>query len=228
MTTVLIPIVLAGLYGIVMFQFSAWSMKRQLSQQSNPLLDPNLEKIMLKFANVLEVEKIRINIFETEPINGLAAPDGKIFITRGFYKKYQNGDITVEEISSVVAHELGHVALGHIRRRMIDFSGQNAVRAALGALLSRLVPGLGGMIASIIGNLLMAKLSRQDEYEADEYASALMIKSGLGIEPQVSMFKKLDKISNQQGSVPAWLMSHPPTQERINSIKTKHTKIYHR
>ena len=61
MTTVLIPIVLAGLYGIVMFQFSAWSMKRQLSQQSNPLLDPNLEKIMLKFANVLEVEKIRIN-----------------------------------------------------------------------------------------------------------------------------------------------------------------------
>ena len=228
MTTVLIPIVIAGLYGIVMFQFSAWSMKRQLSQQSNPLLDPNLEKIMLKFANVLEVEKIRINIFETEPINGLAAPDGRIFITRGFYKKYQNGDITVEEISSVVAHELGHVALGHIRRRMIDFSGQNAVRAALGALLSRLVPGLGGMIASIIGNLLMAKLSRQDEYEADEYASALMIKSGLGIEPQVSMFKKLDKISNQQGSVPAWLMSHPPTQERINSIKTKHTKIYHR
>lgn len=228
MSTVLIPIILAGLYGIVMFQFSAWSMKRQLSQQSNPLLDPNLEKIMLKFANVLEVEKIRINIFETEPINGLAAPDGRIFITRGFYKKYQNGDITVEEISSVVAHELGHVALGHIRRRMIDFSGQNAVRAALGALLSRLVPGLGGMIASIIGNLLMAKLSRQDEYEADEYASALMIKSGLGIEPQVSMFKKLDKISNQQGSVPAWLMSHPPTQERINSIKTKHTKIYHR
>jgi putative metalloprotease len=228
MTTVLIPIVLAGLYGIVMFQFSAWSMKRQLSQQSNPLLDPNLEKIMLKFADVLEVEKIRINIFETEPINGLAAPDGRIFITRGFYKKYQNGDITVEEISSVVAHELGHVALGHIRRRMIDFSGQNAVRAALGALLSRLVPGIGGMIASIIGNLLMAKLSRQDEYEADEYASALMIKSGLGIEPQVSMFKKLDKISNQQGSVPAWLMSHPPTQERINSIKTKHTKIYHR
>lgn len=228
MTTVLIPIVLAGLYGIVMFQFSAWSMKRQLSQQSNPLLDPNLEKIMLKFADVLEVEKIRINIFETEPINGLAAPDGRIFITRGFYKKYQNGDITVEEISSVVAHELGHVALGHIRRRMIDFSGQNAVRAALGALLSRLVPGLGGMIASIIGNLLMAKLSRQDEYEADEYASALMIKSGLGIEPQVSMFKKLDKISNQQGSIPAWLMSHPPTQERINSIKTKHTKIYHK
>ena len=87
MLTVLIPIVLAGLYGIVMFQFSAWSLKRQLSRQSNPLIDKNLEKIMAKFANILEDEKIRINIFETDPINGLAAPDGRIFITKGFYKK---------------------------------------------------------------------------------------------------------------------------------------------
>ena len=228
MSTVIIPIALAGLYGIVMFQFSSWSLKRQLSRQSNPLLDKNLEKMMAKFAKALEVDKIRINIFETEPINGLAAPDGRIFITRGFYNKYKNGDVTVEEISSVVAHELGHVALGHIRRRMIDFSGQNAVRAALGALLSRLIPGLGGYIASFIGSLLMAKLSRRDEYEADEYASALMIKSGLGIEPQISMFKKLDKISNLQGTVPAWLMSHPPAQERINSIKQVHANVYQR
>tara|TARA_B100000925_G_scaffold126403_1_gene94372 strand:- start:411 stop:1097 length:687 start_codon:yes stop_codon:yes gene_type:complete len=228
MSAVIIPIALAGLYGIVMFQFSSWSLKRQLSRQSNPLLDKNLERIMAKFAKALEVDKIRINIFETEPINGLAAPDGRIFITRGFYNKYKNGDVTVEEISSVVAHELGHVALGHIRRRMIDFSGQNAVRAALGALLSRLIPGLGGYIASFIGSLLMAKLSRRDEYEADEYASALMIKSGLGIEPQISMFKKLDKISNLQGTVPAWLMSHPPAQERINSIKQVHANIYQR
>ena len=228
MSTVIIPIALASLYGIVMFQFSSWSLKRQLSRQSNPLLDKNLEQMMAKFAKALEVDKIRINIFETEPINGLAAPDGRIFITRGFYNKYKNGDITVEEISSVVAHELGHVALGHIRRRMIDFSGQNAVRAALGALLSRFIPGLGGYIASFIGSLLMAKLSRRDEYEADEYASALMIKSGLGIEPQISMFKKLDKISNLQGTVPAWLMSHPPTQERINSIKQVHANIYRR
>ena len=228
MSTVIIPIALAGLYGIVMFQFSSWSLKRQLSRQSNPLLDKNLEQMMAKFAKALEVDKIRINIFETEPINGLAAPDGRIFITRGFYNKYKNGDVTVEEISSVVAHELGHVALGHIRRRMIDFSGQNAVRAALGALLSRFIPGLGGYIASFIGSLLMAKLSRRDEYEADEYASALMIKSGLGIEPQISMFKKLDKISNLQGTVPAWLMSHPPAQERINSIKQVHANIYRR
>ena len=49
MSTVIIPIALAGLYGIVMFQFSSWSLKRQLSRQSNPLLDKNLEQMMAKF-----------------------------------------------------------------------------------------------------------------------------------------------------------------------------------
>ena len=219
MSAVLIPIVLAGLYGFVMFQFSAWSLKRQLSNQSNPLLDQKLEKLMVNFANILEVEKIRIHIFETEPINGLAAPDGRIFITRGFYKKYQNGDITVEEISSVVAHELGHVALGHIRRRMIDFSGQNAVRTALAVTLNRFIPFIGPWIANLAVNMIAAGMSRKDEFEADAYATALMIKAGLGAAPQKSLFAKLDKLTGNGGAMPAWFLSHPKSADRIKAIE---------
>ena len=40
----------------------------------------------------------------------------------------------------MIAHELGHVALGHSRRRMIDFSGQNALRTALTWCLGRFIP----------------------------------------------------------------------------------------
>ena len=40
------------------------------------------------------------------------------------------GEVSAGEIASVIAHELGHVALGHSRKRMIDFSGQNAMRVA--------------------------------------------------------------------------------------------------
>jgi len=221
------PILIALIYGYTMYRFSAWRTKSNLDQNSRLLDDKPLRYLTDKMAKSLDLSEIKVNVYETDAINGLAAPDGRIFITRGFLNKYKTNEVTAEELVSVIAHELGHVALGHSRKRMIDFSGQNAVRAALGALLSRLIPGLGGFIASIIGNLLMARLSRRDEYEADEYASALMIKSGLGIEPQISMFKKLDKISNLQGSVPAWLMSHPPTKERIDSIKKIHAKIYH-
>ena len=169
--------------------------------------------------------RIRVNIYEIEPVNGLAAPDGRIFLTRGFYRKYKAGEVTAEEMASVIAHELGHVALGHSRRRMIDFSGQNALRTALAMIISRFIPFVGPYIASFVVSLLTARLSRDDEYEADAYASALLLKSGIGTGPQKSLFKKLETLTGANGaSSPAWLLSHPKTAERIAAIEANEDK----
>ena len=215
-----IPIILPFVYGLAMFRLSAWRLNRTLKNQSSLLADKQLLKPIQRLADALDLESISVNIYEIEPINGLAAPDGKIFITRGFYNKFTSGEITGSELASVIAHELGHVALGHSRRRMIDFSGQNALRMALGSMLSRIIPGLGGIIANVLSNLLMARLSRTDEFEADEYASALMMKSGIGVEHQISMFEKLEKLSGNNANLqPAWLLSHPKTKKRIEKIQ---------
>jgi len=172
-------------------------------------------------AAALNVARIRVNIYEIEPVNGLAAPDGRIFITRGFYGKYLAGEVTADELASVIAHELGHVALGHSRRRMIDFSGQNAIRAALGMVLGRLLPGIGMYLAGALTSLLAARLSRQDEYEAAAYASALLVKSGIGVSGQKSLFHKLDVLTQNGGAPLAWMMSHPKTGERIKAIEAR-------
>ena len=215
-----IPIILPFVYGLAMFRLSAWRLNRTLKNQSSLLADKQLLKPIQRLADALDLESISVNIYEIEPINGLAAPDGKIFITRGFYNKFTSGEITGNELASVIAHELGHVALGHSRRRMIDFSGQNALRMALGSILSRIIPGLGGIIANFLSNLLMARLSRTDEFEADEYASALMMKSGIGVEHQISMFEKLEKLKGNNANLqPAWLLSHPKTKKRIEKIE---------
>jgi putative metalloprotease len=214
------PILLAILYAIVMYRFSMWRTSRELDAKSSELADPDLKRLMDKMAAALELPRIRVHLYEIEPVNGLAAPDGRIFLTRGFYQKYRSGDVTGEELASVIAHELGHVALGHSRRRMIDFSGQNAIRTALAMVLSRFVPGLGVMIANFLTTLLAARLSRGDEYEADAYASALLVKSGIGTDPQKSLFRKLETLSGMRGaSIPAWIMSHPKTKERIAAIE---------
>ena len=215
-----IPIILPFVYGLAMFRLSAWRLNRTLKNQSSLLADKQLLKPIQRLADALDLESISVNIYEIEPINGLAAPDGKIFITRGFYNKFTSGEITGSELASVIAHELGHVALGHSRRRMIDFSGQNALRMALGSIFSRIIPGLGGIIANFLSNPLMARLSRTDEFEADEYASALMMKSGIGVEHQISMFEKLEKLSGNNANLqPAWLLSHPKTKKRIEKIQ---------
>lgn len=216
----LTPILLAILYALVMYRFSVWRTSKELDTRSTELADPKLKSMTDRMARALDLPRIRVHIYEIDPVNGLAAPDGRIFITRGFYRKFQNGDVTAEELASVIAHELGHVALGHSRRRMIDFSGQNALRTALAMVLSRFLPGVGVWIANALTSLLAARLSRSDEYEADAYAAALLTKAGIGVAPQISLFHKLDKLTEQRaGAVPAWLMSHPKTAERIAELE---------
>jgi putative metalloprotease len=216
----LAPILLAIGYAIVLYYISAWRTGRQLDAQSTELADPKLKKLSDRMAAALDLPRIKVHIYEIDPVNGLAAPDGRIFITRGFYRKYQTGEVTAEEMSSVIAHELGHVALGHSRRRMIDFSGQNAIRVALAMILGRFIPVIGVWIANALTTLLAARLSRQDEYEADAYASALLTKSGIGTGPQKSLFRKLETLTGMQtGAAPAWIMSHPKTAERIAAIE---------
>lgn len=219
------PILLALLYGIAMYRFSAWRTAQQLDQQSTELMDPKLREMSNRLARTLDLERVKVHIYEIDPVNGLAAPDGRIFITRGFYRKFQNGEVTAEELASVIAHELGHVALGHSRRRMIDFSGQNALRTALAMVLSRFIPGVGAWIANMLTTLLAARLSRGDEYEADEYAAALLTKAGIGTGPQKSLFEKLQALTASGGNgAPAWLLSHPKTAERIAAIEKLEAK----
>ncbi|MBW4983856.1 M48 family metalloprotease [Mameliella sp. CS4] len=216
----LTPILLALAYGLIYYRFSAWRTAKELDSQSTELADPRLKRLTDRMAAALDLPRIRVNIYEIDPINGLAAPDGRIFITRGFYRKYQQGEVSAEELASVIAHELGHVALGHTRRRMIDFSGQNALRTALAMVLGRILPGIGVLIANGLASLLAARLSRSDEYEADAYAAALLTKAGIGVTPQKSLFGKLEELTKSRaGAVPAWLMSHPKTSERIKALE---------
>ncbi|GHE00490.1 peptidase M48 [Defluviimonas sp. 20V17] len=216
-----LPLLIALIVGYATWRLSAWQTAKTLDRQSEPLRDPTLAPLLERMAQALGVKRIAVNMYRIAPVNGLAAPDGRIFLTQGFVDRYRAGEVTAEELASVIAHELGHVALGHARRRMIDFSGQNAMRMALGMVLSRILPGGGMWLANMATRLLAATLSRKDEYEADAYASALLTKAGIGTAPQKSLFRKLEALTGGPGGgpVPAWLMSHPHTRDRIRAIE---------
>jgi len=216
----LLPTLLPLIYGYIIYRFSVRNTLKELDAKSTELADPAFQPVLERLAVALGIPRVRVHLYEIEPVNGLAAPDGRIFITRGFYEKFRSNEVSAEELASVIAHELGHVALGHSRRRMIDFSGQNAMRMALGAVLSRFIPVIGFWLANFATSLLAARLSRSDEYEADEYAAALMTKAGFGVTPQIELFHKLETLTGAvAGRPPAWLLSHPKTEERIAAIR---------
>jgi len=215
----LAPILLALAYGLLAHRFSIRRTQRELDDKSTELADPILDVHLKTMARALGVGRIPVYIYEIEPVNGLADTGGRVFITRGFFRKYRAGQVTAEELTSVIAHELGHVALGHSRRRMVDFSGQNALRMTLGMILGRFIPFLGWYIAEMLTRLVAARLSRGDEYEADAYAAALLTKSGIGIAPQISLFTKLERLTGAGGPPLAWLASHPKAQDRIDALQ---------
>lgn len=214
-----LPFLLIALYGLLVWQFSVWRTKRELDERSTLLADPRLNALTERMARALDLPRIKVHVYEVPVVNGLAAPDGRIFLTRGFLQKYHQGQVTAEEIASVIAHELGHVALGHTRRRMIDFSGQNAVRLALMTVLNRILPGLGALIAHGLVTLLAASLSRADEYEADAYAAALLTKAGIGTGPQKTLLARIGDLAGAGGAPPVWIASHPPSADRVAAIE---------
>lgn len=216
------PIILLILYLAAMWFFSLWRLKQDLNQKSTPLNHPRLTPMLERLGRAMDLPPVRAHVYEVEPVNGLAAPDGRIFLTRGFIRKLDAGEVTPEELASVIAHELGHVAHGHARRRMIDFAGQNAIRMALATVLGRFIPGLGAWIAGLIASAVAARLSRDDEFEADRFATALMMRAGLGTAPQISLFRKLERMTGGKGAAaPAWLLSHPPIPRRIAAIEAQ-------
>jgi metalloprotease len=219
-----LPLILPIVYGLLMYHFSAWRTRAMLTANSHPLTDPAILAVTARLARALDVPRIPVQVFNIDPVNGLAAPDGRIFLTRGFMAKHADGSVTPDELASVIAHELGHVALGHTRRRMIDFTGQNAAFVMLSAVLGRIVPLAGIWIANLLTTAVAARLSRRDEFEADAYASALLIKSGIGTGPQKTLFAKLGGLTGAKTSAPAWLRSHPHTDERIAAINANESK----
>jgi putative metalloprotease len=219
----LVPILLIILYGLVMWQFSAWRTRRELETKSEPLDAPEIEAVVRRLGRAVGLEHLKANVYDQPVFNGLASPDGGIYVTRGVIDQYRLGRVSAEEIGSIIAHELGHVALGHTRRRMIDWTGQNAIRYGLALVLGRIIPFVGVWIADLLAGLVAAKLSRRDEFEADAYAAALMRKAGVDPEAQVSMFEKLGKMHPPPGGF-AWLQSHPPLKDRIGAIRERHRR----
>lgn len=215
-----LPLLLILAYTLAMWFFSVWRLKREMAAHSTPLDDARLNPLLDRLGAAMDLPQIRAQVYEVPMVNGLAAPDGRIFITRGFIERMDKGEVTPEELAGVVAHELGHVAHGHSKRRLIDFAGQNVIRSVLLVTIGRFLPFIGPWLINLAVMALAARLSQSDEFEADRFATALLIRSGIGAGPQISLFEKLGRLTGGRGATaPAWLLSHPVTEKRIEAIR---------
>ncbi|HSF96050.1 MAG TPA: M48 family metallopeptidase [Thermohalobaculum sp.] len=215
-----LPLILLAIGFFALIKISAWQSGRQLRRASRPLMNDQIEALLNRLARTAGIERVEVRMLNNPVVNGLATPSGEIYITSGLFRHFQTGRISAAELASVVAHEMGHLALGHTKRRILDVTGAQILHVVLGSILNRFLPVLGWIVARYVATFLMTRFSRKDEFEADAYATALMVKSGLGSEPQARMLEKLVELLPEAAMQEAsWLASHPPVGERSEAIR---------
>ncbi|MFK7943080.1 MAG: M48 family metalloprotease [Paracoccaceae bacterium] len=218
MTKLLLPLLLIG--GLVFWmRIQSQASGAALRNGSRPLANDQLEALVGRLAKAAGVEHVDIRVLPDRNVNGLATGTGEIYITQGLLDVFRSSDVTAQEIASVAAHEMGHLALGHMKRRMVEVAGRQAAQMVLGGVVARIIPFFGAHVVHWVLNLLTAGLSRRDEFEADAYATALMVRSGIGAEHQASMLEKLPALVPGAAQGQSWLASHPPVEERARAIR---------
>ncbi len=199
--------------------------------QSYPLSqkNPGLTKYVSQVGAALAAHSSRPEIFggyhfgilETEQINALSGPGGFVFVSQGFLEIISNE----EALAGVLAHEIGHIVLGHgvkaISNARMDEAllliGKEAATSYGPQELNTVTDYFGDSVNQVADTLMKTGYSRTQEYEADAFAAQLMAKTGYSVKGLTAMLDQLAKVNSSKRG--GWMDTHPAPMDRKASLK---------
>ncbi|UCE40487.1 MAG: M48 family metalloprotease [Candidatus Aminicenantes bacterium] len=161
-------------------------------------------------------------ILDTEEVNALAAPGGFIFITKGLLKRCQDEEM----LSSILAHEVGHVSAKHglqsiKKSRLIDafrIIGSEATKRYAPEKLAQLTDIFEDTLGDIAEKLIESGYDRKYEYEADKLSVKTSVRTGYDANGLLDFLGTMvDDTST--GSEKGWFKTHPTAKDRIGRVQ---------
>jgi predicted Zn-dependent protease len=158
----------------------------------------------------------RFSIVDDPEINAFAVPGGYIYVNKGLILRAQ----TEAQLAGVIGHEIAHVTQRHSVKQM-----EKGQKVGIGATLACLAqPSFcnngGGALLNLGASAVMAKFSRGDEAEADQFGVRYVVKAGLDPRGLPEMFEiMLAERDAKGGSSAGWLASHPVEEDRIAATR---------
>ena len=162
-------------------------------------------------------------ILETDDVNAMVMPGGKIIIFEGLLKTAQDQD----QLAAVIGHEIAHVTAGHTKGNM--FQGKSA---QIGIQVLAVLVGQGHSGASysayeainqgaMYGILLPYK--RSQETEADVVGLQYMARAGFDPRAAVPLWQNM---RDEGGEARAeFLSTHPSSDKRIDSLVSQWIEV---
>jgi predicted Zn-dependent protease len=155
----------------------------------------------------------RFFVVDENQLNAFAVPGGSIYVFTGLIERAKSTD----ELAGVMGHEIVHITGRHMARS----SGPDAISVVSllsMVLLARTASGsqAAGMVGQAVAATRQAAYSRQLEMEADTLGARYMAAAGYDPKGSIAFLKTLDQERALNPiDVPAYIMSHPITQERV-------------
>lgn len=171
----------------------------------------------------LSPRDVKVVLINDPSINAFVAGGQTVYVHSGLIIRAD----TANEVQGVIAHELGHVAGGHVPL------GDRASKPALGIqLLSLLLAAAAGAAGSGEGaaGILAAgqqvalanylSFSRTQEASADAAGARYLNSAGVTGKGYLSFFAKLQQLENSYGikRTDEFLLDHPVSSERIAAL----------
>lgn len=158
--------------------------------------------------------KLDYKVYMVSDVNAFAVPNGAIRIYAGLMDAFND-----DELRYVIAHEIGHVALGHSKRAFQMAYATSAAREAAAASGSAAVSAVSASELGALGEaLLNAQFSQKQENEADDYAVDFLRKKGLSTAGSVTALRKLEAMHGNSRSM---FSSHPAPGERAKRMEQR-------
>ena len=155
-----------------------------------------------------------VNVINSPELNAFCMPGGKIMFYSGLVQKL---DLTDDEISVVMGHEIAHALREHSREQV---SQALAARAAidLGSALLGLCQNSADLADSVYKSLIATRFSRTDESEADRIGLELTARAGYDPRAGVTLWRKMMRAGG--GGPPEFLSDHPADANRVREIES--------
>lgn len=184
--------------------------------------------------------QVNIVIEKDKALNAGIYPNGTLIITTGLLAALQ----TEDELVAVLAHEIGHFVLDHsiininkqvARKKKAEFwsavatgvvAAADIAVAASSKSSNYYIPGtatlgtaiLSSAIASSVVTRLGMEYNHEQEYEADEYAKAVLSLLGYNPNALAVALSRIKTLEVKEGNYSSYLssFSHPALQTRIS------------
>jgi putative metalloprotease len=168
--------------------------------------------------------KLNFKVYQTTDINAFACPDGSVRVFSALMDVLRD-----DELLGVIGHEIGHVALRHVKSAWKDALLRSAASDLIGSQSETWAAVSDSYSGDVASAALSAKHSRYHETQADDYGYDFLKESGKNAWAMGLAFIKLKSISQQENhSKYAKLLeafsSHPDFDERISRMREKAKK----